>query len=345
MSPLLITLGLLVTGNIIAIHMYQKSRRPVPVNHGGPTTAALIYDGARPLALNTRRFVRHAFDNLTPRFLVVALIASAIGIWSAAAEFGFLRLTFMNLFGETPDGPAQFFGIPLSVVFAGLIVALAVLAGLVLFDGLGTTDPEPVITTPEEPATIEHRPRRGFYLRLAATNVLIVMALIQLILGYFRSDELLMAAQLRAQVAGSQPPAVENYSMSLRIVTAVLAFLAPLVSAATARYVLILATWLVASILAVVLSIGLWLPTWVLSRVVIRQQGTGVEAPPLETEPISAGANQPPDDAVTNNQPNTHAPDQDPAADRAQETEDRLRDLEEAEVRRRERANAYPFNF
>lgn len=345
MIPIIITLGLFAMANAAAIHLFHKAHQTAPARANRPTGAALIYDGARDLSLRSRRFVGQAFDNWTLRFVVVVLIVSAIALTSGVGEFGFLHLTFTNLFAETPESPGLLFDIPLSVVFAMLMVSLACLAGLVLFDGLGSNDPRITAAPSADEGAVVQRRNRHFYLRLAAWNVLIAMALIQLLLGYFRSDELLTAAQLHAQIVGAQAPATETYSTSLRVVTAVLAFLAPLVSAATARYLVTAVTWLVASVLSILLAATLWLPTWILSRIVIRQQRAPVAEPRLQADIPAAVTGRPPDPQPTAERSDADTPDPVAAADRAQETEDRLRDLEEAENRRRERANSNPFGY
>lgn len=370
--------GLWAVSNLLAYRNFKNSL-PKENNIGRRlvTWAELIYPPMRKLSFSTRSFVGESYTSRAPNgftlwAVVLVIVAAVICFVAVFAEYGFSQFTLSEFLGETPELATMLFGFPLSSVLAVLIVIIAALAGLILFEKLGAIE-SPNSINAENPSSIgmakeNDRKTKNFLLILVAFNVLVAIAAFQGFLGFERGNEFILASSFEEQILGNVPTANASNSLTVSLLNSFLGILMPFITAFTARYLLTFLLWILATVVAVLLAIVLWLPTWALNGAIVRyQQQHGAPQfentldenenlpPPTGTnrviEPSGVASNNNVGDVPTDiigdvTSDDTAAVESERAAtERIEEDRQRLSDLEEAERRRREQANSNPFGI
>src|SRR5262249_12918746 len=157
-----------------------------------------------------------------------------------------------------------------------------------------------------------------FWKKLVGWNILVIIAGIEAYFGYTRGLEFSILGSLQSLLSGTSQTAPQNTGEFFPVANSVLGFLNPLLAALTFRYLITLSTWVFASCLGVILFLGLWFPTWLLSRVVLWKQRTH---PVSLAQPDERDAGTPPRGTQIE-QPDPGAADA--AAERAEEERQRL---------------------
>lgn len=202
------------------------------------------------------------------------------------------------------------------------------------------------VNSPSQNAERIAERKKSFYWKLGAFNVLLVISVLQACLGYQRADEFILTANMGAQISGQEVINPPSSSLVFSLVNAFIGLLAPFVTAFTTKYLLTLLTWVVGSLLAIILTLFLWLPTWLLNGVVVRyQQEAGT--PPEESgmaenvtqpaETIESPTPQPPPEPIETSET------EQVFTERADEEREELHERREAERRRHDQANFNPF--
>ena len=285
----------------------------------------------RSATLSTQEIVRKAYrsDDGSSDFSLHSLtIITAVAIICAFAiwtEFNFASYSFSYYLGETADSPTLFY-LPFSNLIAATLAGIVVVAGLVLFDGLGSaTEPSDV------PQNRINENRR----KLAGVAVLLVISTIQGFAGAERGEELIATASYEAQIRGGESVAApESGTGVMKVANTVVGVVLPLLSAFCTRYLLTLIQWLVSGCIAIGLFFGLWLPTWMINAVAVRhQQKYGL---PNEIRQ-SGSASEGPGDSEMN------AEGRAAYEDRVAEEREEVNERREAEERERFQTRTNPF--
>jgi hypothetical protein len=378
-STVLVILGLAAV--ILNLWVYRNFVKTLPqvnsLRRRLVTWAELIYPPMRNFSLSTRAFIRESYTSRTPDgftlwAVVLTTVAAMICVIAGLAEYGFSKFTLAEFLGETPDTATMLFGFSLSSVLAVLILAISALMGFILFEKLGAKQPPNPINaetaTPIEIATENDQRKKNYLWKLAAGNVLVIIAGFQAYLGFQRGNEFILASSYQEQILGNVATVNPSDNLAISLLNAFLGFLMPFITAFTARYLLTLFLWILASTLSVLLFLVLWLPTWALNGAIVRyQQQHGapqIENAPNETgnSPSSAEAarnvtpqSPPPGNnfgGATGNVTDGAAPDeraedesQRAANERIEEEREELNERREAERRQREQANSNPFGI
>ena len=340
MEMALYTLGtLFVIGNAIAIYAYLRGKKSLGERE---ENAALFWEslhtGLGEMSQGSRNWIRQTFDSeFSLRNLMVVLFLATFAVLALIAEYSFLQQTFALVLQETDDAPAIIGLLHFSHLLAIFICACSGIAGIFAAD----------VT-------------RTFWFKLFAWNVLFVICLIEAYFGYTRATEFTVLGSLQHLLQGNAAASMQPLA-GFPVVNAVLGFINPLLAAVTVRYLITLTTWLVAAVFGVALFFALWLPTWVAgNRVLKYKRGlknraednaevNQTAAGPVELRPGSSGAaavTAVPVTAVaapTVTAPVAAVPAPVLAVEQAGEVRAGIREYEEAERRRRERANANPF--
>ncbi len=362
-TALLVILGLVTAWVIFNLLSYRNFRNSLPraqdIGRRIVTWGELILPTLRNISIATRNFIRqtyhrHAQEGFTFWSVILVAVVAVICVMSVNAEFGFAQFTLSDSLGETPDSATTFFGFRLSAVLAALIVTIAILAGLIWLEDFGAEETRTAITeentelAPTHGATTNTRQAeikrrtKNYVLKTVAINVLAVIAIFQAFLGFERGTELILASTFETQILGNAQAVGASSNLAVSLLNAFLGLLMPFITAFTARDLLTFITWLLASVIAMLLFLALWLPTWVLNGAVVRyQQQHGLPVVVSnENEPAQRNQGEQP---VTPPNPPGESPDEQAFNERYEEDQEELNERREAERRRREQANSNPF--
>jgi len=275
-------LWLLFIINLILILRYLNSKRRKQGT--GKTAMFLLSAVERPMAAaarGTSDFLKNALgDEFTFRNLLLYIFLTAVSLIALATEYVFLASTFGLILEESEtswgiDILSGHFG--LSGLMAVVTCCVGAVAGLYAFHGRrypikinqnGNNRIQELSIGSANDFDLDHPSTDIFWRKLIAWNMLVVLTVLEGWVGVTRASEISFFNALAEAIGnGSAVISASGNKELIGIVNAFISSVTILISAATMRYVLIVAVWLAALATTPIFTFFIWLPRWVIGSI------------------------------------------------------------------------------